>query len=327
MSVYNAERYLGDAVQSVLSQSFHDFEFIIINDGSTDQSRTILSRFNDSRIQIVDNSHNKGLIFSLNLGFSLAKGKYIARMDADDVCLPHRLETQFQFMEFNESMGLCGSDYINFSESFSKNCSTLKGSDILKSWLLFSTPICHPSVMIRKSAFPPEGYDVNFTHVEDYELWTRIAMNHSIDNCDSFLLKYRDHPSQVSKEKRNQQIQASTLIQKNYLRRLDFHFSDEELVIHSQASSGEKIINLSELIKISEWLNSLLIQNEKIKALDVSSLQYCVGRIFFDVCGNTVLGRSAFKFWRRSPLRRYYGSDLKSSFRQRIKCAVRKFRN
>jgi glycosyltransferase involved in cell wall biosynthesis len=327
MSVYNAERYLGDAVQSVLSQSFRDFEFIIINDGSTDQSRNILSRFDDSRVQIVDNSQNKGLIFSLNLGFSLARGKYIARMDADDVCLPNRLEAQFQFMELNQALGLCGSDYINFSESFSKNCSTLKGADILKSWLLFSSPLCHPSVMIRRSAFPIEGYDINFPHVEDYELWTRIAMNHTLDNCDSFLLKYRDHPNQVSKEKRNQQIQSSCLIQKNYLKRLGFLFSEEELLIHSLASSGEKINHLSGLIKISEWLNNLLIQNEKIKALDVCSLQYCVGRIFYDVCGNTSLGRIAFKFWRRSPLRRYYGSDLKSSFRQRIKCAVRKFRS
>ncbi|MFN6038623.1 MAG: glycosyltransferase family 2 protein, partial [Bacteroidota bacterium] len=206
MSVYNSDQFILDSISSVLNQTFSNFEFIIIDDGSTDNSLNIIKSISDDRIRLFVNNQNRGLIFSLNKGVELAKGKYIVRMDSDDLCFPNRLELQYNFMQTHPEIGVCGSDYDNFSETFYKSCHTIKGSEVLKVWLLFSTPLCHPTVIIRKSILPKDPYDVNFLHVEDYELWTRLALTSSIENLPETLLKYRHHPAQVSNEKRSEQL-------------------------------------------------------------------------------------------------------------------------
>ena len=121
---------------------------------------------------MIENHSNRGLIFSLNKGISVSLGKYIARMDADDRCAPNRLAAQYEFMEANPQIGLTGSDYINFSDTFSQHCYTLKKSGIIKAWLLFTTSICHPSVMMRSETIRMHNlaYDDAFRYVEDYEL-------------------------------------------------------------------------------------------------------------------------------------------------------------
>ena len=116
MPVYNAEQYLREAIGSILHQTFTDFEFIIINDGSTDRSEEIIKSYTDTRIRYYKNESNLKLIATLNKGFDLAGGKYIARMDADDISLPNRLQLQFELMEKNPEVGLCGTWFENFTE-------------------------------------------------------------------------------------------------------------------------------------------------------------------------------------------------------------------
>ena len=117
MPVYNAERHLSESIKSILNQSFSEFEFLIINDGSSDGSREIIKSFNDSRIVLHDNNRNFGLTKSLNIGLNLAKGRYIARMDADDISYQNRLEKQYQFMENNPDIGFCGTWYKKIGDS------------------------------------------------------------------------------------------------------------------------------------------------------------------------------------------------------------------
>src|SRR3989337_2996755 len=116
MSVYNGERHLRESVDSILNQTFQDFEFIIINDGSKDQSKYILESYKDERIKLIHNK-NMGLTKSLNIGISIAKGKYIARQDADDISEPERLKTQYDFMEANPGLGLIGSQFEVIKEN------------------------------------------------------------------------------------------------------------------------------------------------------------------------------------------------------------------
>lgn len=203
MSVYNSEKYIKEAVGSILAQTFSDFEFIIIDDGSSDGSLGILQSYEkkDSRIRIISRE-NKGLIYSLNEGVGQARGEYIARMDSDDISLPDRFEKQFRFMVDND-LALCGT----WATSIDENGNDISGinyppvAEKIKSFAILHNPFIHPSVMFRKGIFDKVGgYRNNFKHIEDYELWTRIIFKYKSSNLAEYLLKYRVHSEQVTKK-------------------------------------------------------------------------------------------------------------------------------
>jgi glycosyltransferase involved in cell wall biosynthesis len=187
MSVYNAELYLKEAIESILNQTYKEFEFIIINDGSTDNSLAIIKDYSnhDSRIILI-NRENKGLIYSLNEGISKAKGKYIARMDADDISLPNRFEEQIKFLENNLDIGVVGSDAIVFHKDDKSIWTTYSDSNRTKAELLFSSPLIHPSVMMRKSIIDKYKlfYKKEYIHAEDLELWIRFANVSKLSNIN-----------------------------------------------------------------------------------------------------------------------------------------------
>lgn len=195
MSVYNGERYLKEALDSILSQTYPDFEFIIIDDGSTDGTADILASYReaDGRVNIY-RQDNRGLIVSLNRGCSLAKGKYIARMDADDISLPDRLECQVDFMESHPEIGVAGSwiEYIDAGGRSIGQWRTPAGPAIIKWSLMFGTCLAHPSVLMRKAIFDEAGpYRPEALHVEDYDLWTRAAEITSLANIPEIKVKRR----------------------------------------------------------------------------------------------------------------------------------------
>lgn len=196
LPVYNCEKYIKESVQSVLNQTFVNFELLIIDDCSTDSTVAIIQAFNDSRIQLTRKERNTGLINSLNHAISIARGEYIARMDGDDICLPHRFERQLKFLEQNPNIILCGSaiQIIN-TDSILQN--PLVHEEILIK-LCFGTPFCHPSVMGKTAIFKENLYDIKFKHAEDYDLWTRLAFKGELANLEEVLLFYRVHDEQVS---------------------------------------------------------------------------------------------------------------------------------
>lgn len=202
MSVYNGEKYLKLAVESILNQSYSDFEFIIINDGSTDGSLNILKRFKeqDERIKIISRE-NKGLVYSLNEGVNLAQGEYIVRMDADDISEPNRFEKQLQYMQINNQV-VCGSyaTIINSSGEKIGEMNYPPFAEKIKSFALLHNPFIHPSVMFRKDIFlKVGGYKRFFKYIEDYELWTRIVFKYKSGNIPERLLRYRVHNEQITK--------------------------------------------------------------------------------------------------------------------------------
>ena len=198
--VYNGEKFLSEALESVENQTFNDFEVLIINDGSTDDTQKIIDQFTskDKRFRSISRE-NRGLIKTLNEGLDLIETKYVARMDADDICHPQRLELQFKFMEENPDVGICGSHMHMFGnvESDFLYPSTDKE---LKAKLLFSSPFCHPSVIIRKEILDEHQlrYDEYFKDCEDYKLWLDLAQHTKFANLPYILLNYRRHGESVS---------------------------------------------------------------------------------------------------------------------------------
>ena len=325
MSVYNSASYLKEAMDSVLNQSFPDFEFIIVNDGSTDKSAEIIQSYKDDRIFLVQNETNKGLIYSLNLGLDLVRGEYIARMDADDVCMPDRLKIQLAFMELSQKVGVLGSDYISFSGSSSKHVSTYAGSDVIKGFLLFSATFCHPSLMIRKSVIDENNFrfSIEAKHVEDYELWTRMSFSTEFESVKIPLLKYRSHSNQVSNTYRELQKKNSDKVRFEYLKKLGFEFTEKQLGIHQLVSSNEKIKSFSVLCEIENWLMDLGTQNKAKKCFEEDSFAVVLSKMWKDTCGNTNLGIKAFFKYRFSVLRKLDKEKTLFETKVFLKCFLR----
>lgn len=210
MPVYNGEKYLQEAIESILGQAFSDFEFLIINDGSTDESESIINSFSDSRIKYFKNEHNLGLIATLNRGLDMTQGKYIARMDQDDISLPERLEKQVAFMDSNQDVAVCGTWAKSIDEN-GKILSMMKSpSGILlkyNSWK--PSPMIHPSVIMRKKLIKDFLFNDNSINAEDYDFWLKIVKHHKIFNIKEYLLLYRIHGKSISIKKRDEQLLSS----------------------------------------------------------------------------------------------------------------------
>jgi glycosyltransferase involved in cell wall biosynthesis len=203
MSVLNGELFLAEAVESILNQTFEGFEFIIINDGSTDGTGAILGSYRkmDQRVRIVS-QENRGLVRSLNLGCGMAQGKYIARMDADDIALKDRLQLQVDFLEKHPEPALLGGaveiiDRLGDTLEIQKN--PTGNQEIQSAFLRNGCPIWHPTVLMRREIFlGTGGYRQIVNGAEDHDLWLRIAEHHQLANLGTVVLKHRRHPDEVT---------------------------------------------------------------------------------------------------------------------------------
>ena len=212
MPVYNMERHVKEAVCSILAQTFCDFELIIIDDGSTDQSLSILYSFTDSRIQIITNETNKGNYPTRNRGLQLAKGKYIAVMDADDVALPERLQMQYDYMEKHTDVCAIGAGTMFWPYS-----DIHPNAESIRTVLLINNCFIHSSLFVRKELMILlGGYDERFTYAADYDLLCRMALKGRLEILKQPLVKYRWHDRQISACKKEEQHYFAEQIRNMY---------------------------------------------------------------------------------------------------------------
>lgn len=203
LPVYNCERYLADAIDSILSQTFSDFEFIIIDDGSTDRSSEVMAGFGDLRIRIIQ-QENRGLAATLNRGIGLATGKYIARQDQDDLSYPERLGQQVDFMEAHPDCVLLGTwaQIMEIDRVVNRFHRHPVDEAELRYLMLFNNPFVHSSVMLRRTTLAQVGgytTDPERQPPEDFELWSRLARAGGIANLGEVLLAYREIPGSMSR--------------------------------------------------------------------------------------------------------------------------------
>ena len=201
MPVYNGEKYLNQAIDSILNQTYSDFEFIIINDCSTDSTEEIVQSYSDDRIVYLKNEKNSGVAATLNRGLEAARGEYIARMDADDISHPERIEKQVRYMDNNPDVGVCGANAIVFESGEDKYKLVYSEFDEdIRIDMIFNTPFAHPAVIIRNEVLILNNikYDEQFEKSEDYKMWYDILSISKGHNLMDFLLRYRHHSKQVS---------------------------------------------------------------------------------------------------------------------------------
>lgn len=281
MSVYNGQDYLAEAIDSVLNQTFRNFELIVINDCSTDGTLEILNGYAnaDARVKVYTNEVNLRLPSSLNKAISYATGKYIARMDADDICMPDRLEKQFKFMEENPNVALSSCRFMTLKNgAFSSGGGGGKvDKESIKALLLVTNPILHPGIIAKTEVIRKLGYDKNFTCTEDLELWTRFVLEgYEVEIQPEYLMIYRLHDKQITETTLEKQHKEVVAVQKryfaNFLQAMDN--TQEEFYI-----SGVYFRDCTDVNAFCAFYKWMKKTNGNLKKIDKQALNYAMFEI------------------------------------------------
>lgn len=253
MPVYNGGELLSEAIYSILGQSYANFEFIIIDDASTDNSRQIIEAISDERIKLLTNEQNLGVTQTLNKGISSAKGFYIARHDCDDIALPTRLEKQVNFLKNHQDIACVGCNLVLIDVLGNPTGQwEYPSSHALVSWKqLFNSAIAHPASMFKLDVFKQiGGYNEEIKRAQDFELWSRMASTHKLANVPEVLVKYRIHPNAISQSKAQEQVDYRKQISSNNIASLSRALSEYDFVspnIRSHAELNEYKENVFQL--------------------------------------------------------------------------------
>jgi len=227
LCVYNQAAYVAEAIASILGQTLTDLELIVVDDGSTDSSPEVIHRFTDPRIRYVRNERNLGHASSLNRGVALARGRYLAIMDSDDISLPERLARQVDFLDAHPDVAMCGS----WVETFGARTEVRRFPTepaVLAASLLLSCPFSMPTVMLRREAMLPEGFDPRGL-AYDYAYWVDVANRAPVANLPEVLLKYRLHARQMTVTHRAAQLAGTRLVLRRQLETLLGEVDEAEL--------------------------------------------------------------------------------------------------
>jgi glycosyltransferase involved in cell wall biosynthesis len=277
---YNAAEYLVQSLESILHQTYRNLEVIVIDDGSTDETAAILRRYEakDRRIRLVRNDINRKLIHTLNRGIGLARGKYIARMDADDISFPERIEKLVRELENNPGVDFVSSGFYIIDARgkiiYTSVPKALTGKP-LKFVSFFSTPLLHPGLLIRSEVLKEAGFSAEYLHCEDYELFSRLALEgHEARNLGEPLIYYRANPASVSNQYEQIQISAHTRIS---LRNIETYFNvtpeyfTHKIMIHRIAFTV-RLRALREAVRLLHELRDRFIAREQCTPAEIAEI-------------------------------------------------------
>lgn len=314
MPAYNADQYIGEAIDSILNQTYIHFEFIILDDGSTDLTKKIIQSYKDSRIRFVQNKSNQGLVHTLNKGLSLAKGELIARMDADDWAYPQRLELQANYMIKNRNIGLCGASIEIWDGAKVSDIWNYPSLDSeIKVKLFYKCSFAHPTVMYRKSLFLEHdlSYKQKFFPAEDFELWTTMAPITTFYNFSQPLLKYRRSDKQISTSQKKEQENKTLEINWNQLLKLNIKDSIEYKSLHESFIQNHFPENLDQLKTLTKWLEKILLANQRTKIFNQQYFAKELAKRLWNICYFlNCKNFKAIKIYRNSSLSNYYSPPL-----------------
>lgn len=271
MPVYNASKYLHEAIQSILNQTFSDFELLILNDNSKDDSLEIIQDFikNDNRIILINKDQNIGPALLRNEGFESSKGEFIALMDADDIAHPKRFEKQIAVFNNDSEIGVCGTWYTMFGEKieeyiFKQN----EFHEAIKVKLLYESCIGNPTAMIRKSVLHNQKYNPVMVPIEDYDLWTRLINNTKFYNIQESLLRYRWHETNITKSKEENSKKMHQIVFTNQLKEFGIDLNTPNLNLILDTIFYRKRYSSKDIYTILENKKFLIHQNRIIKKYD-----------------------------------------------------------
>src|SRR5688572_20190165 len=330
MPVYNGERYLKDSIESVLGQTYRNFELIIINDGSTDKSLDINRKYDDNRIKIISSSKNRGIPYSRNLGLQFAKGKYITWCDCDDICLRRRFEWQIDLLSKNRSIGGCGTWMMRFGSKRSYTIKSFTDPEILRATLIFKPCMLNASVMLRLDPIKDFKlfYNEAYAIAEDYDFIIKCSKIFSLTNIPKVLYKYRASDTSIMDQfsqrvKESEEIHFS--IYKSVLNQLNISPSREELEIHRLISSDTLITNFADFKKCFQWLCYLKANNNVSKFHNHKKFNKVLAHQFYFISKKTAsFGLRTLVFYMRKSFMNFGYVVIQDIFKLTIKCILKK---
>ena len=304
MSVYNAEKYLNESINSILNQEVLSLELIVINDGSNDNTLSILREISskDDRVIIIDKK-NEGLPIALNIGLKASKGKYLARMDADDIADITRLSKQVAILERRKDIDILGTFVKAFGDGKNRIWKFPINKEECDVALLFINPIAHPTVLFRRCVLEKIGlYDTSFDYDQDYEYWARASSLHGITNLPLPLLNYRIHEKQMgSVFSKSERISSQKRTQLFLLKEMGFSASEDEIRLHLLLANAYRlefdiVIDLKTLIKVRFLLLKMISANVNSKRYSQKALaERCMIQYSSLCLYSAYLGMSVYK--------------------------------
>ncbi len=307
MPVHNGERFLSDAVASVLRQTYDDFELLIVDDASTDSSARIADSFNDPRVRLITGQGRLRFAGALNLGLELARGRYVARMDADDICRPERLAVQTAFLDSRPEIGMCGAWVRTFGSGKRLVHEFPVGNGHIKAYALFDNPFSHPTIMVRRNLL--DKFALRFIDeyypTEDFEIWTRAVRCFSCENIGQVLLDYRVHPASMSVAGWTEMDAQALRVVERELRLFGLEPTKDEVRFHRSIGRGRsrQCRDMEELGRAETWLLHLAQVNDRTGDIARQAFQDVVSLVWYRVCFNSArLGTKVWRRYAKSPL-------------------------
>lgn len=291
LATYNDEKYIKEAIDSVLNQTYRDFELIIIDDGSSDSTADIISGYNDQRIIFIKNERNMGLPYSLNRGMEIAKGEYIARMDGDDICFPQRFKKQLEYMEQHPEITICGTnrlDFVGRGKNRGKRYFP-EESEALKAILLFGNPIAHSSWFIRKDDLEKYHFKYNeeFRYSQDYELIYRVLKKCKIACVQAILLKYRVKEI-INSDRRHKDKEYTIRIFRKIMKELELSINENDFDLIFGLEND--YLDFSNMERMTFLFRKIICHNRKCRVFQQDILK--------NLLKQTAWGRCREKIWR-----------------------------
>lgn len=289
MPVHNGAAYLDEALSSIRGQSWTDFELIVVDDASTDDSVAIAESCHDQRIRVCRAPARLGICGALNLGLASATGLYVARMDADDRAHPERLTRQVAFLDRNPRVVLCGTWARRFGAGLRDQVDRRPcGAEDIRAAALFDNPFIHSTVMIRRETLLAANltYREEYRHAEDYDLWTRLMKIGPTANLPEVLLDYRVHAQNVTVRHGSGMDAAAIQVVKRLLEELNLDHGEQEVLFHRRLGTGQDLGEEPRrgLERSAGWLRRLLVRNQERRIYDPGALRRAVSDVWYRAC-------------------------------------------
>ncbi|WP_048825644.1 glycosyltransferase family 2 protein [Hymenobacter sp. DG25B] len=307
LPVYNVSPFIHDTIKSLLNQSFSDFEIIVIDDLSTDNTVDIIKSIIDNRIKLIINKKNLGRAGSDMVGLQHVQGKYIAKMDGDDICRPDRLSLQVNFLDSHPEINIVGSWMQNFGASTFCNRYPEHPEDT-QVLTLFTLPTGNPSVMMRSSLFREEGmyYDVSLRQTEDYDFFVRYIKEIKLHNIQDSLIKYRVPEEKQKLSILSERSSVSDDVRSAFLKSWNFPADNKALYIFNLVSMLNKPLNNLTHSDVEQWLISIIFHNSVFPIFHPQALKRGISQRWFEFCYNYPLPFARnWSIYKKSTLSKY----------------------
>lgn len=328
MPVFNGAKYLREAIDSVLNQSFGDFELLIIDDASQDKSVEIIKSYTDARIRLIENPKNSGVAFVRNLGLIESKGKYLVWMDCDDIIDPKKFEIQINFLNQNPKIGICGTWLTRFGEGKPRLSKSPIVSEIIKASLIFYPSVWNATAMFRMEFIRKAelSYDTRLAVAEDYNFYYDASFHFPMKNIPKSLYSYRASETSIMKkyeEQEKKMYDFYKIIYSKVFDKLSIEKNEENFLTHRKIGSSLLLNNWIEYVNAFKWLVFLKSQNRKVGVYDEKSFEIVIDNTFYFLSKRTSqLGLRVFIFFIKN--KSVFSSfELDLLFRLFVRCLIK----